>query len=261
MNAAIIDPTDADILIAKAYNDNYQQDSLVVPISGWTCLTLADFYKWANCIASYKLITPASTRQILYPVGPNKQAGLGGGAMDGDKLVTHIHDGTSLNYQALLVDDAVKGRVIILMSNNKQGNLYDINSAILAILDGKPYHQLKKPILKQYQSTLDTLNGKQIISFYNDLKTKHASEYGFDDESTLNEIGYFLMGRNKVNDAITVFEYNTQLFPSSGNVYDSLGEAYYKQGDKQKALVNYKRSLQLDPTNQSAKSIIAELEK
>jgi tetratricopeptide (TPR) repeat protein len=147
------------------------------------------------------------------------------------------------------------------MSNNKQGNLYDINSAIQAILDGKPYHQLKKSILKQYQSTLDTLNGGQVISFYNDLKTKHANDYGFDNESTLNEIGYFLMGRNKVIDAITVFEYNTQLFPSSGNVYDSLGEAYYKQGDKQKALVNYKRSFQLDPANQNAKSIIAELEK
>jgi cytochrome c-type biogenesis protein CcmH/NrfG len=44
-------------------------------------------------------------------------------------------------------------------------------------------------------------------------------------------------------------------------VYDSLGEAYYKQGDKQNALANYKRSLQLDPANQNAKSIIAELEK
>jgi len=261
MNAAIIDPTEADVLIAKAYNDNYQQDSLIVPISGWTCLTITDFYKWANCIATFKLINAASTRQIIYPVGPNKQAGLGGGSMEGDKLISHIHDGSSLNYQALLTDNAPKGRVVILMSNNKQGNLYDINSAIQAILDGKPYHQPKKSILKQYQSALDSLNGKQVISFYNDLKIKHEKEFGFDNESTLNEIGYFLMGKNRVNDAITVFEYNTVLFPSSGNGYDSLGEAYYKQGDKQKALVNYKRSFQLDPTNQNAKNIIAELEK
>ena len=261
MSAAIIDPTDADVLIAKAYNDNYQQDSLIVPISGWTCVTITDFYKWANCIATFKLINAASTRQIIYAVGPNKQAGLGGGSMEGDKLISHIHDGSSLNYQALLVDDVSKGRVIILMSNNKQGNLYDINSAIQAILDGKPYHQPKKSILKQYQSALDTLNGKQVISFYNNLKIKHEKEFGFDNESTLNEIGYFLMGKNRVNDAIAVFEYNTVLFPSSGNGYDSLGEAYYKQGDKQKALVNYKRSFQLDPTNQNAKNIIAELEK
>ncbi|ASU33448.1 serine hydrolase domain-containing protein [Mucilaginibacter xinganensis] len=170
MDTAIIDPTDADVLIAKGYNDAYQQDSLTVPISGWTCLTLADFYKWANCISTFKLITPASTRQILYPVGPNKQAGLGGGSMDGDKLATHIHDGSSRNYQALLTDNALKGRVVIVMTNNKQGNVYDINRAIQAILDGKPYCQLRKSILKYYQQALDTLNGGQIISFYNNLK-------------------------------------------------------------------------------------------
>ena len=181
--------------------------------------------------------------------------------MDGDKLVTHIHDGTAFNYQALLTDNAPKGRMVILMTNNKQGNLYDINSAIQAILDGKPYHLLKKSILKYYQPTLDTLNGRQILAFYNDLKAKHAQEYGFDNESTLNEIGYFLMSKNKVTDAIIVFEHNTMLFPASGNVFDSLGEAYYKQGDKQKALANYKRSLQLDPSNENAKNIIAELEK
>jgi len=51
------------------------------------------------------------------------------------------------------------------------------------------------------------------------------------------------------------------LFPASGNVYDSLGEAYNKKGDKQKALINYKKSVALDPTNSSAKEIIQGLEK
>jgi cytochrome c-type biogenesis protein CcmH/NrfG len=64
-----------------------------------------------------------------------------------------------------------------------------------------------------------------------------------------------------VDDAILVFEYNTTLFPTSGNVFDSLGEAYNIAGNKEKALLNYKRSLQLDPTNTTAKTIIADLEK
>jgi len=257
----IVDPGETDPLVAKAFNNSLHQDAMAVPISGWTCLTIADFYKWTNCINSFKLLTPASTRQIIYSVGPDKQAGLGGGSMQGDKLISHIHDGTAMNYQALLANDNAEGRVVILLTNNKQGNLYAINSAIQAILDGKPYHVLTKSIVNQYQSVLDTLDGKRLISFYNDLKTKHALDYGFDNESTLNEIGYFYMGKNRVADAITVFEYNTTLFPNSGNVFDSLGEAYYKQGDKQKALVSYKRSLQLDPSNESAKVIIAALEK
>lgn len=261
MNTAIVDPTDADTLIAKAYNDKHQQDGLTVPISGWTCVTLFDFYKWANGIADFKLINSTSTRQIIYAFTPGKQAGLGGGSMEGDKLVSHTHDGTAFNYQALLVCNVPQGRTIILLTNNKQGNLYSINAAIQAILDGKPYARPKKSMIKDYQTTFDTLSGEKIIAFYKELKVKHEQEYGFDDESTLNEIGYSLMGSNRVNDAVVVFEYNTKLFPASGNVYDSLGEAYYKQGDKQKALINYKRSFQLDPTNTNAKNFITELEK
>ena len=104
------------------------------------------------------------------------------------------------------------------------------------------------------------MSGSQILTFYMELRSKYPTEYDFDNESALNEIGYSLMG-GKIQDAITIFEYNTQLFPKSGNVYDSLGEAYYKAGDKQKALFNYKKSFQLDPSNTNAKRIIAELER
>ena len=41
----------------------------------------------------------------------------------------------------------------------------------------------------------------------------------------------------------------------------SLGEAYYNQGNKPLALLNYKKSLQLDPANDNAKKIITELDK
>ena len=260
MTTAIVDPTDNDQLIAKAYSDDGIEDALSYPISGWTCVTLVDFYKWARCIAQFRLISPASTRQILIPVGTGKQSGLGGGNMEGDRLVSHVHDGTSLHYQALQITNAAAGRVIILMTNNKQDNLYDLSKAINAILDGKSYPQPARSVLKTYQKQLDTMDGVKILAFYEKLKTGNPQEYGFDNESTLNEIGYFLLGKNKVPDAILVFEYNTKLFPGSGNVYDSLGEAYYKLGNKRKALINYKRSFQIDPSNTTAKNIITELE-
>jgi tetratricopeptide (TPR) repeat protein len=166
-----------------------------------------------------------------------------------------------MNYQALLVSKVPDGITIILMTNNKQGNLYAIDRSIEAILDGKPYAQIKKSFSDEFHTKIDSLNGTQIIAFYNDVKAKHADEYSFDGEDTLNELGYYLMGDKRLADAVTVFEYNTKLFPKSGNVFDSLGEAYYNQGNKSLALLNYKKSLQLDPTNDNAKKIIAELDK
>jgi tetratricopeptide (TPR) repeat protein len=258
---AIIDPSINDPLIAKAFNDDFKEDDLTVPISGWTCFNLADFYKWALCITRFCNINPASTLAIITPFGPGKQCGLGGGSMKDSKVIIHVHDGSAMNYQALLATDAVKGRNVILLTNNKQGNIYELNSAIQAILDGKPYSQPHKSILKDYQKQLDGLTGTQTLSFYNALRLKNSPDYSFDNEFTLNEIGYFFLGKKQVADAIIVFEYNTKLFPSSGNVYDSLGEAYLKQEDKQNALLNYKKSVQYDPANQSAKSIIAGLER
>ncbi|RYZ81312.1 MAG: class A beta-lactamase-related serine hydrolase, partial [Moraxellaceae bacterium] len=140
----VVDPVEKDSLIARSFNNDFKQDGLEVPISGWTCLTVGDFYRWSQCINNFCLVSPASTKAIVTPVAPDKQAGLGGGRMKGNKLITHTHDGTALHYQALELTDISKGRAIIILSNQRQGNVYDIAAAMQAILDGKAYQPLSK---------------------------------------------------------------------------------------------------------------------
>ncbi|RYE16159.1 MAG: class A beta-lactamase-related serine hydrolase [Sphingobacteriaceae bacterium] len=142
----IVDPSETDEIVAKSFNDDFKQDGLNAPISGWTCLNLDDFYKWAQCINNFCLINPASTREIIIPFAPDKQAGLGGGSMEGNRVLTHVHDGTTLHYRALVDTDAPKGRTIILLTNQRQrpGSVYEVAAAIKAILDGKPYNPLQK---------------------------------------------------------------------------------------------------------------------
>lgn len=143
INNGIVDPNDKAPLIARSFNNNFKQDGLEVPISGWTCLNIDDFYTWMQAIQNFKLINPASTREIITPFAEDKQAGLGGGTMKGNRVMTHVHDGTGMNYQALALTVTEKGRTIILLSNQKQGNLYEIAEAITAILDNKPYKTLQ----------------------------------------------------------------------------------------------------------------------
>lgn len=141
MSASIVDPDDATPLMAKSYNNNNVQPALIYPISGWTAVTLSDFYKWEQGLESFKLISPASTKDIATPFVPGKQCGLGEAKIENNKLVFHDHDGTTMQYQALLLSEQPKGRSIILMTNNKQNNLRDIAAAITNILDGKTYKQ------------------------------------------------------------------------------------------------------------------------
>ena len=79
------------------------------------------------------------------------------------------------------------------------------------------------------------------------------------DETTLNGLGYMLLSAGKTPDAIEVFQRNVHEYPQSGNVYDSLGEAYMKAGQKGLAIQNYEKSLRLDPKNQNAVEMLQKL--
>jgi predicted Zn-dependent protease len=79
------------------------------------------------------------------------------------------------------------------------------------------------------------------------------------NEKQLNAIGYNLLERKRVADAIAVLQRNTQRFPDSFNAYDSLGEAYAAADDRARAIENYRRSLKLNPKNTNATEMIARL--
>ena len=78
-------------------------------------------------------------------------------------------------------------------------------------------------------------------------------------EGFINSAGYRLMGQNKLTDAIRVFQLNVELYPKSWNVYDSLGEAYMNHGDKDLAIQNYQKSLELNPKNRGAVQALGKL--
>jgi CubicO group peptidase (beta-lactamase class C family) len=79
-------------------------------------------------------------------------------------------------------------------------------------------------------------------------------------EARLNNLGYALLGQKKTAEAIALFKVNVELYPQSSNVYDSLAEAYMINGDKQLAITNYKKSLELDPKNNNAVNMLKKLE-
>ena len=66
-------------------------------------------------------------------------------------------------------------------------------------------------------------------------------------EAELNAYGYQLLNDKEQERAIEVFITNTQRNPKSANCFDSLGEAYALKGDKKNAIINFKKSLALNP--------------
>jgi Tfp pilus assembly protein PilF len=78
-----------------------------------------------------------------------------------------------------------------------------------------------------------------------DKLVKEAITIG--NENELNNFGYTLLNNGQIDQAIEVFTLNTTRFPGSANTFDSLGEAYVAKGDNKNAIKNFKKSLTLNP--------------
>jgi tetratricopeptide (TPR) repeat protein len=79
-------------------------------------------------------------------------------------------------------------------------------------------------------------------------------------EVELNDLGYRLLGAKKIDEAVAILTLNVEAYPESSNVYDSLGEALMLRGDRELAITNYKKSLDLDPSNMNAVQMLRKLE-
>ncbi len=75
-------------------------------------------------------------------------------------------------------------------------------------------------------------------------------------EAFVNSLGYELINQKKLDGAIRIFIFNTELYPDSWNAYDSLGEAYANAGEYDLAAVNYRHSLALNAHNAGAERFL-----
>jgi tetratricopeptide (TPR) repeat protein len=77
----------------------------------------------------------------------------------------------------------------------------------------------------------------------------------------VNGLGYRLLGLGKVDRAIAVFLINTEQFPRSANVWDSLGDGYRAKGEIAQAIASYRKALEIDPNFAASRRNLAELER
>jgi tetratricopeptide (TPR) repeat protein len=69
------------------------------------------------------------------------------------------------------------------------------------------------------------------------------------NRAILNRLGFALIDREKQPAwGLEWLKLNVELFPEDGNLWDSLGEAYFKYEQKTKALNSFKQALQIGDT-------------
>ncbi len=90
-----------------------------------------------------------------------------------------------------------------------------------------------------------------------DALQKNFAQYRMSaPEGIINRFGYNAMQQKNLELAQRYFQMNIDAHPESGNVYDSMGELLLNKGDTLNAITNYEKSLQLDPKNENARTVI-----
>jgi len=109
--------------------------------------------------------------------------------------------------------------------------------------------------LAAFDSTKNEIEIKNVIENFRKENNKYSIA-----EDAVNGVGMKFIRARKYAMGLEILEFNTSQFPESPYVYYGLAEAYFKSGNKQKAIKSYKKSLELYPENDNAKEMLEELE-
>ena len=101
-------------------------------------------------------------------------------------------------------------------------------------------------------------NIDKAVEGYRQIK-KEKPDNNAVSENRLNAVGYSFLRAKKLPEAIAYFKLNAEFYPDSWNVYDSLGEAYMLNGDKELAIASYRKSLELNPKNTNGAEMLKKL--
>lgn len=208
-----------------------------------------------------------STNSIDRPGGalsPYISWGLGWGLQNTSEGTSFWHWGDNGDSKAYVVAFTGPKTGVVIFTNSANGlsivpeivgQAVGGSQPALALLN---YESYKSPGRTLFKSILARGAGEALREYREWRKGRANSEVV--NEAQMNRLGYNLLGMKRVGDAIEVFKLNVEDYPQSSNVYDSLGEAYMINGDKEPAVKNYQRSVELNPGNANGIEMLKKLQ-
>lgn len=116
----------------------------------------------------------------------------------------------------------------------------------------EPYQARAKRIDPLARALADG-EAEQALELYATLEDAELASFV---ERSVNTLGYRHLQRGDVDGAIRIFTLNTEYFPDAFNTWDSLAEAHMARGDDELAIEYYRKSLELNPSNENARNMI-----
>jgi CubicO group peptidase (beta-lactamase class C family) len=221
--------------------------------SGSLYSTVEDLALWDQALYTDKLLS-ASSKAILFTPYKNGYAyGWGVGKMQVGQLKDSIevmqHQGAINGFNSTLIRIPANKQLVVLLNNTGAVNLGALQYDILRILYNQPFDLPKVSVAYVLGNAIQNNSLADALNQYEKIKKQPAYNL---NEGEINQMGYNLIDVGKVKEALALMNINVIQFPGSANAWDSRGEAYMLNGEKAKAIPDYKKSLELDPFSMNA---------
>lgn len=124
-------------LMAIPFNSDFKEDDY--KLSAKSLLfssTASNMANWFEQLGDFKIIDKKSVKKLSEQAkkGDNIQSPLGYTEWENDKIIEHSHHGSTANYEVVARRFKQDGITIVIMTNQKQGNVYEISEEIYKII-------------------------------------------------------------------------------------------------------------------------------
>jgi CubicO group peptidase (beta-lactamase class C family) len=217
--------------------------------------SVEDLLKWDCAIYTERLLSQKVIDQMFKPqMHMRSDVAYGYGWVlqekfllgQGISISIDEHFGSDNGFNNVITRIPSEQYVIILLSNTSQSNIQLIRRQIINILYDQPI-DCPYPVSLAFNSCKYESEIKNVIENFRKDNNKYSIS-----EDAVNGVGMKFIKAKRLAIGLEILEFNTSQFPQSPYVYDRLAEAYFEVGNKQKAIENYKRSLEINPDNQNA---------
>ena len=239
----------------NAYINSNYLDMSIPYAAGSMYSTVEDLYLWDQALYANTLLSKEYMDMYFKPYisafGNNHYAyGWGVGkdviGKSTDSIYTISHGGGINGFNTNISRAPSDKSLVVFLNNTGRAPLGQMTRAIRGIMYGKDYDLPKKSVANELLAVTKDKGIVAGIAHYDTIKDSENYDLS---ENEMNGMGYQLMNDGKVEEAASVFKLNMEAFPKSSNVYDSYGEALMSLGKNDLAIVNYKKSVELNPNN------------
>jgi CubicO group peptidase (beta-lactamase class C family) len=207
-----------------------------------------------------QMITPQIRITAEYP---QLAWGLGVGleTMPSDIWIYHLGDNG--DSKAFFMASLQSKNAVVYFANASMG--LSIRPEILADAVGGDHPSLKIFAYESYNTPKRLLfkavvaNGaQQALSVYKATVAGDSTQKI--SEEDMNDFGYGLLNGQKVQDALEVFKYSSEVHPESWQAWEGYAKACMNTGDKQHAIEYCQKSLQINPSNSNGQAMLKKLQ-